>query len=175
MTSEAVHDFSRIMEPALRINTYSNPQAMAELAIIGLVSNIISFIDFGVKLVAVTQDVRQSRHGMATEVGELAQILLNIRSSHARIQVTQFPQGHRLSWEEKKILKLVYECEQVAGKIQPILDKLRKRPNASWKTYEDVRVAFRTVVERRELQELCKRLKELDELVREYCAKILQS
>jgi hypothetical protein len=148
---------------------------MAELAIVGLVSNIISFIDFGAKLVAVTQDVRHSRHGMASEVEDFTQILFDIRSSHARVQATQFPGRNQLSWEEKRILKLVHDCEQVAGRIQPILDKLRKRPNASWRTYEDVRVAFRTLMERKELQELCRRLKELDELVRSYCAKALQS
>jgi hypothetical protein len=148
---------------------------MAELAVISLVSNIISFIEFGSKLAAVTQDVRQSRHGMAVEVEELTHILSNIRSSGARVWAMQIP-GHRpLCTPEENILKLVDLCEHLACRIQPILDKLRKRPDASWKTYEDVRVAFRTLMERKELQDLCKRLRYMDERVRYYCANILQS
>jgi hypothetical protein len=148
---------------------------MAELAVVGLVSNIISFIEFGSKLAAVTQDVRQSRHGMAVEVAELTHILSDIRSSSARVRDIQHRVHKPLCTPENNILELVSHCEQLASKIQPILDKLRKRPNASWKTYEDVRVAFRTLIERKELQELCKRLRDMDEKVRYYCARMLQS
>jgi hypothetical protein len=148
---------------------------MAELAVVGLVSNTISFIDFGSKLVAVTQDVRQSRHGMAVEVAELTHILSDIRSSSARVRDIQHRVHKPLCTPEKNILELFNLCEHLAFKIQPILDKLRKRPNASWKTYEDVRVTFRTLMERKELQELSKRLRDMDEKIRYYCARLLQS
>lgn len=151
---------------------------MSELAVVGLVSNIISFIEFGSKLVAVTQDVRQSRHGMAVEVEELKLILSGVRTSRERVKAMQASQlrvPKRLCLPEEDILRLVDLCENLAGKIEPILEKLRKRPNASWKTYEEIRVAFRTLIERRELQELCRRLRDMDERVRHYCASILQS
>jgi hypothetical protein len=148
---------------------------MAELAVVGLVSNIISFIEFGSKLVSVTQDVRQSRHGMAMEVAELNHILSDIQSSSARARDIEVRVHKPLCTPEKSILQLVNLCEHLASKIQPILEKLRKRTNASWKTYEDVRVAFRTLMERKELQELCRRLRNMDEKVRFYCARMLQS
>jgi len=59
--------------------TLSSKSTMAEvLAIIGLVSNILSFIDFGIKFASGTRNVRDSAHGTTTEVRELELIVEDV-------------------------------------------------------------------------------------------------
>lgn len=146
---------------------------MAELAVVGLVGNIISFIDFGAKLVSATRDVRGSLNGTTAEVDELRHILLNVQTSNERVKSMQ-TSGQALSKDETSLLSLVDECEKLAKTVQKVLDKLKKR-KSSWKTYEDLRVAFQTLSSRRELENLRRRLEALDGRIRTSFSHILQA
>lgn len=146
---------------------------MAELAVVGLVGNIISFIDFGAKLVSATRDVRGSLNGTTAEVDELRHILLNVQTSNERVKSMQ-TSGQALSKDETSLLSLVDECEKLAKTVQKVLDKLKKR-KSSWKTYEDLRVAFQTLSSRRDLEDLRRRLEALDGRIRTSFSHILQA
>ncbi|KAF1359186.1 hypothetical protein EJ07DRAFT_178797 [Lizonia empirigonia] len=147
---------------------------MAELAVVGLVGNVISFIDFGSKLVSATRDVHNSLHGTTAEVDELTYIVSNIQSSNERVKTMQ-TSGQHLSQDETNVLKLAEECEKLAKKMQKVLDKLRKRTTTSWKTYEDLRVAFQTLIKRKDLDDLRVRLEALDERIRSCFVHTLQA
>ena len=83
---------------------------MAEVAALGLVTNIITFIDFGLKLIS---GVRSVREGATPEIHELDLIVADVRSSNT--QVTNLKNsGAKLSNDEVRILSLVGECERVA-------------------------------------------------------------
>jgi uncharacterized phage infection (PIP) family protein YhgE len=146
---------------------------MAELAVVGLVGNIISFIDFGAKLVSATRDVHGSLNGTMVEVEELTHILSNVQASNERVKKMQ-TSGQALSKDETNLLTLVNECEKLAKTMQKVLDKLKKR-SSSWKTYEDLRVAFQTLSKRKDLEDLRRRLDALDSRIKASFSHMLQA
>ena len=150
----------------------STVKRMAELAVVGLVGNIIQLIDFGTKLVSATRDVHGSLNGTTAEVDELTHILSSVQSSNERVKNMQVS-PHALSQDETTLLGLVKECEKLAKTMQKVLDKLKKR-DSTWKTYEDLRVAFQTLSKRKDLEDLRRRLEALDSKIRMSFSHVLQ-
>ena len=140
---------------------------MAEtLAIIGLASNIISFIDFGLKLFSGIGTVRDSLHGTTPEIRELDQILEDVRRLNARV-IEQKSIAQNLSKEELRILNMVNECENVATEIDKVIKNLRVRHGARSKTLESGRVVIQGLWKRGDIERLQDRLDRLDQRIRQ--------
>jgi hypothetical protein len=147
---------------------------MAEaLAIIGLVSNVLAFVEFGSKLVSGTRSVRNSFQGTAAETEELLRILDDIQSSNAEVNI-QKRSGLRLSNDEENILARVAECEILAKKMRIILEKLKVRDGARSRTIESLRVAHQGLMKRGEIEDLRTRLENLERRIQLHTSKALQ-
>jgi len=138
---------------------------MAEaLAIIGLVSNILSFIDFGIKFSSGVRNVRDSLHGTTAEVQELELIVEDVERYHERVKIQQ-ASGQKLSVHEKHILGMVQQCRNIAEELHKAIAKLHMREGRS-KTIESSRVFFQSFWKQRDIVSLRTRLEALDKQIR---------
>jgi hypothetical protein len=146
---------------------------MAEaLALLGLASNIISFIDFGLKIASGARSVRESVYGTTAEVRELDVILEDVRSYNDRVLQLK-ASGQKLSDHEMRILAMVRECEKVAEELNKALFDLKVRHGRS-KMLESGRVAVRVVWGQKNIDALRLRLEQLDQRIRLNVEHILQ-
>ena len=146
---------------------------MAEaLAIIGLVSNIISFIDYGIKLVSGSRLARDSLHGTTTEIHELELIVEDVQRLNA--EVLRQKSSRELSKDELHILDMVTECDRLANELRGVVNKLKMRDGVLSKTLESGRVAMRGLWKKREIEDLRRRLTDLDYRIRNSVRDALQ-
>ncbi|KAF7577897.1 hypothetical protein PtrM4_021370 [Pyrenophora tritici-repentis] len=139
---------------------------MAEaLAIIGLVTNIIAFIDFGLKVASGVRNVRESMHGTTADIHELELILADVRRYNDQIRDKK-RLGRSLSKHEAAILAMVRECNNVAYELQKAIEKLKVRTWRS-RTLENGRIAFQTLRKQRYIDSLRERLDSLDKRIRD--------
>jgi len=138
---------------------------MAEtLAIVGLVSNILSFIDFGIKFASGARNVRDSVHGTTAEVRELELIVKDVKIYHERVKKQQ-TSGQKLSVHEEHILGMVQQCRDIAEELRKIIARLHVRQGRS-KTLESSRVLFQGLWKQRDIEALRARLDALDKRIR---------
>ncbi|KAI0555886.1 hypothetical protein F4679DRAFT_578007 [Xylaria curta] len=141
--------------------------------IIGLVSGIISFVDFGLKIASGIKNVRESLHGTTAEIRELDMIVDDVRRSNTLVKKQQL--SHKeLSHEERSFLMMVEECEKLVGEIRKAINTLKIRDGARSKTLENARVVVQSLLKQDEIQALQSRLNNLDERIRRNIEKILQ-
>jgi hypothetical protein len=149
--------------------------AMAEaLAVIGLASNILSFVDFGMKLASVSKDIRDSSHGMTAEVKQLADIAASLESWVDKVKKSRLSRAN-LSNDELNMLKVAEDCERLVPQIQEKLTKMRTREDATWKAFESLRVATRTLLGGWELKDMGVKLADLDQRFKEHFTQALRS
>jgi hypothetical protein len=147
---------------------------MAEsLAIIGLASNIVSFIDFGLKLASGTRMILESIHGTTPEIRELELVVRNVERLNVEIIQQKVP-GQTFSSDEQLILDMAGECDRLAGDIRKVMEKLIVRNGARSKTLESGRVAFQVMRKHGEIDRLRNRLESLDEKLRMNITHVLQ-
>jgi hypothetical protein len=134
------------------------------LAIVGLVSNLVSFVDFGIKLASGVRNVRDSTHGTTSEIQELEIIVGNVQK-YNRSVLEQKNAGQSFSIHEQGFLDLVKECERVSIDLRKRIDSLHVR-NGRMTILEYSRVAFLNLLKRKDTDTLRKRLESLDRLIR---------
>ena len=136
---------------------------MAEaLAIVGLASNIISFVDFGFKVASEARNVRDSLHGTTAEVRELELI------------VDEVSRYRRLTNDEERILEMAGQCERVANDLRKAIKKLHMRKGRS-KTLESSRVVFQGWWKQKDhIAVLLRRLDSLDQRLRRHIENVIR-
>jgi len=140
---------------------------MAEpLTIIGLASNIISFVDFGFKLVSEAKNVRDSLHGTTPEINELEQTLARVQRLSAQLQSEAVTGPQQLSQDEKDILGTVNECNALAKDIAKRTKNLKVRDNARFKLLEYGKVALSEIFHTKEIEDLRRRLDKVEQRLR---------
>jgi hypothetical protein len=103
---------------------------MDAVTIVGLVSNIISFIDFGSKFVKEVRGIYDSASG-ATE-DHLSHGL--IAAEMRQFANDLMPSGQAVNKKDKAICDLAKECKSVAEDILKLLDKIKlKGPRSSFR------------------------------------------
>jgi len=146
---------------------------MAEaLAIIGLVSNVLSFIDFGTKFVSGTRNVRDSLYGTTAEVRELELIVEDVEKYHEQVEKQQ-ASGQRVSVHEQRILDMVRQCRAISGELHKAIKRLHVREGRS-KTIESSRVFFQSFWSQGDIISLQKRLQVLDVHIRQHIEHIIR-
>jgi hypothetical protein len=139
---------------------------MAEgLAIIGLASNIVSFIDFGTKVVSANKAIRDSAHGTLPEVRQLDLIVEDIRYSNIQCH-QQLSNTLKLSKEEKNMLAMTGECDRLVTDMQRKLDRLKIREGPIWKVGERLRILLAATMGGSDIEALRRQLESLDERIR---------
>ncbi|KAJ8126063.1 hypothetical protein O1611_g7575 [Lasiodiplodia mahajangana] len=142
-------------------------------ALIGLVSGIITFIDFGLKIVSEIKNVRDSVHGTTAEAHELGMIIDDVRHLNEQVKGQQLP-GTDLLPDRLRMLAMVEECEKLASQLVEVTNTLKRRDGTRSKTLESARVAVRSFLKQDEIQALRSRLDHLNKHIREYLAGALQ-
>ncbi|KAJ4316273.1 hypothetical protein N0V94_005552 [Neodidymelliopsis sp. IMI 364377] len=134
------------------------------VSIVGLLSGAITFVEFGYKLVSGTKNIRESLNGRAQEMDELELRLEEVNRFYNSINA-QIAAGQTTSNSDAHMTKLVKECETICRELRRLMDKLVVRKKTTSKTWESSRVAFRALLNRKEIENLTKRLESLDQLV----------
>ena len=138
---------------------------MAEaLAILGLASNIISFVDFGMKVVSAMKAVKDSTQGLVPGAHELECILENINASIWRCR-NRIRDKKGLSEEERNVLNMAKECEALGAELEQQLDQIKLRHDARWVWRERFRVAVSSIRSGDEIRSLANRLNRLSAIM----------
>ncbi|RYP08545.1 hypothetical protein DL765_008750 [Monosporascus sp. GIB2] len=145
------------------------------ITIISLVSSIITFVDFGFKVVSGTKNVRDSLHGTTAEVRELDLILEEVRCSNDLAKRQQQSSGQKLSNDELRVLAMVAECEKLVGELRKAINTLKIRAGARSKTLESARVFTQSFLKQGDIQSLRSRLDALDRRIRKSIEDALQT
>ncbi|KAI1283986.1 hypothetical protein F5Y07DRAFT_96079 [Xylaria sp. FL0933] len=140
--------------------------------IIGLVSGIITFIDFGHKFVSEVRNIHNSVHGTTANIHELDLVISDVR--HSNELAMKLPRN-QLSHDELRIIAMVVECEKLVRELQKATSLLRRRDDARQKKLESARVAVRSFLKQDEIQALRSRLDALDLRIRGHLSSILQN
>ncbi|KAI0455070.1 hypothetical protein F5B21DRAFT_212695 [Xylaria acuta] len=141
--------------------------------IIGLISGIVTFVDFGLKVVSGTKNVRDSLHGTTAEICELDMIIDDVRRSNALVKKQQL-YHEELSADERCILMMVAECEKLVVELRNTISTLKRRDGARSRTLESARVIVQSLLKQDEIQALRSRLDNLDERIRRNIENVLQ-
>jgi hypothetical protein len=131
------------------------------ITIIGLVSGIITFVDFGFKIVNGAKQIRDSGKGTTQELAELDSIVGNIQTFNKLVK-SQIPMDQTLSDDEQRITHMVNDCEILCAQLNVLMSKLTTR-NSSF--LGSVRVASKSAFKKSEIQDLKRRLESLSQQI----------
>ena len=132
--------------------------------IIGLTSSIITFIDFGVKVVHLARSI-QGPQGAAPHVHELDIIAADIQ---ALCDGVLHRRSTALSDHDERMVSLAAECRKVAGDLRALLESMRAK-NGGW-----ARAFYQTLRRRGDVDDLWQQLSRLDVRLREGVGMSLQ-
>jgi len=125
---------------------------MAEaLAAVGLVGNIVQFVDFGTKLLSTGRALFHSPEGALQENVDLEKITASIRS------VTQDIANSTISIHEPELRKLAGTCVTLAEELLALLSRL-KIDSTKNRQLEVIRKSFKSLRFRRTVNEINERL-----------------
>ncbi|OTA55289.1 hypothetical protein K449DRAFT_177860 [Hypoxylon sp. EC38] len=105
---------------------------------IGLAGNIITFLDFGYKLISTAKGIYTSASGAIVYNEDLSYTTQQIQQLTTSLKVAK-PVGS-LSKQERSLLQVASDCESVSVELTKLLDKLKARNTSS------KREAFRAAV-----------------------------
>jgi hypothetical protein len=145
------------------------------VSVVGLISSVITFIDFGLKVISESKKLRDSASkGTADEISELDHYITNIQQWHEKVKKQQLS-GLRLSQSEKRILEMVQDCEKLVIELREVIGSLKIQNKARSKTIETARVAFQRRWKYGDIQNMRTRLHDLDEQIRSHVEHIMQA
>ena len=124
---------------------------MDPLTAIGLASNILSFIDFGVKVVSGAIEIHESTSGITEETRSTKTIVTEIRHFASKLQP---PDHAQLTGDEKSLCTLANECDALAKQIIALIEKAE--PKSPKSKSASLRAAVKTMwyeSDRRKLEE----------------------
>ena len=123
---------------------------METLAIIGLVGNIVQFVDFSCKLISKSTELYQSSEGALAETIDTEAATNHLVLLNKRLKNTAG------TTSDATLESLCKSCGNAADKLLAALDKVKvKGKQDKWKS---VRKALRSVWSKEEIEELERRL-----------------
>ncbi|KAI4638616.1 hypothetical protein J4E93_009917 [Alternaria ventricosa] len=126
---------------------------MEALTAIGLIANIIQFVDLGAKLVGSAKEMRDSASGMTVEDKSLEEVTIEMRDLTLRLEA---PKTRASSQDERALRLLAQECRELSDQILRLLKKIApSKPNS---TLRSIRSAIRTIKYKDEMRELEEKL-----------------
>lgn len=144
---------------------------MEAIAAVGLASNVISFIDFGVKAVSGVRDIYYSSTGASKENGLLEKTLNELSQGVSHLKEGLRDRAGCLSKDDKKLEDLARNCIATADKIHYELTKLKvERAGGKPGKLDAFKKKYRSMRKRSEIDELNKELLEQKEAVKFWLA-----
>lgn len=151
---------------------------MAELAALGLASNIVQFVDFGIKLFSEARDIYESAQDGREEDLELETVTVDLkgfaRSLHTRGKPSPGnSRPKKLSADELALQKLAISCEKLANELLKLLDdlKVKGQQNRKWKSFK---AALRHVRKEDKINKLEERLEKFQRQITTHLVGILR-
>jgi len=128
---------------------------METLAIIGLVGNIVQFVDFSGKLVSKSAELYRSSEGVLTENSDIETAINHLVLLNNKLKDAATTTG------DSALQSLCKSCSTTADQLLAVLDKVKvKGKQGKWKS---IRKALRSVWSREEVEELGRRLERFRE------------
>jgi len=143
------------------------------ISILGLIAGIITFVDFGYKVISGSKSARDSIQGRTPDVARLNKIVQEIRRMNTAL-VSQISVPKDPSPLEKHVYEMVEESGKLNLRLHKEIDKLTLRSETRFKHLESGRVALRSIRSHKSLQSLSKELLVLDHRVRSGIQMILE-
>ena len=148
---------------------------MAEaFVILGTVSNIFQFIELGFKVLDEGQELYKSFNGQRDEHKELELAAGDTKSFADKAKTLRSLSKVAKNEDEEIIQRLAKDCEMLAHKIVVILDDLKVPAEARYRWVEVFKQTVRGINKKQEIQDLQRRLKELDRRLRARVSIMLQ-
>jgi len=122
---------------------------MEALTAIGLIANVIQFVDLGAKLVGSAKEMRNSVSGMTLENKSLEEVTIEMRDLTSRLEP---PKTHARTQDEEALRLLAQECRELSDQILRLLRKIApSKPNS---TLRYMRSAFKNIKYKDDKREL---------------------
>jgi hypothetical protein len=125
------------------------------ISILGLVAGIITFVDFGYKVISGSKSARDSIQGRTPDVARLNKIVQEIRLMNIAL-VSQISGQKKPSPLEKHVIEMVQESEKLKLQLHKEIEKLTMRSETRFKHLESGRVALQSIRSYKSLQSLGK-------------------
>ncbi|KAL4882066.1 hypothetical protein BJY04DRAFT_217758 [Aspergillus karnatakaensis] len=110
---------------------------MDPLTAIGLLGNIVTFIDFGLNVVSKAQEIHKATSGATAENESLTSMLLQFDTVVTEIHKRQ----SLISGGQDNLIKLAKECMSVSDELRSLLEALKTRKSGS--RMSSMRAAYR--------------------------------
>ncbi|KAI4676950.1 uncharacterized protein J4E84_009250 [Alternaria hordeiaustralica] len=94
---------------------------MEALTAIGLIANIVQFVDLGAKLVGSAKEMRDSASGMTLENKSLEDVTIEMRDLSSSLDP---PTTDAESYDERVLRQLARECRELSDQILRLLKKI---------------------------------------------------
>lgn len=101
---------------------------MDPLTAIGLVSNILSFIDFGARLLKGAKEVHNSQHGVLEENRNRETIIREMQRMSTRMLVSKSLEN---AGDQSSLCILASECRQLSSQLISLLEKIKPEDSGS--------------------------------------------
>ena len=143
---------------------------MAEaLAAIGLAANIAQFIEYGLSLFSQGREIYTSTRGATEDYLEIETVVRDLRNLSDNITAAAYQDDSRQkqpSEDEKAIRALADSSKGVANRLLVSIQALKIQDDDDHRKLTSLRLAFRSMWKRKEVEELERRLQRIQEELR---------
>lgn len=139
---------------------------MAEVfALVGLAANIAQFVEYSMVLISKVKEIYRSAEGAGKENLEIEMVVRDISNLGANIAAAAHQAGPRtkLSEDEKAIHDLAGSSKDIADRLLMSIRALKIGDDSHHRKLMSLRLAFRSIQKRKEVEELEKRLRRVQE------------
>ena len=112
---------------------------MDPFSALGLVGNVVTFLDFGYKIIAAAKNIQSSASGASKHNEELSSVAGQLHRVVTNLKITA--PARPLSERERSLLQVATQCESVSLELTTLLDKLKARNPKS--SRESIRAVIR--------------------------------
>jgi hypothetical protein len=146
---------------------------MAEaFATLSIAANIAQFLDYARQLISHSKEIYSSLSGSLDEHQALKLIIADIKNLAQESQPASSIQP--LDADKLGFRKLAAECEPLADKLLGILEDLEVPNDARFRRVQAVRQTIRGVAKKKDIQDLQRRIADIDVRLRERASRMLQ-
>jgi hypothetical protein len=145
---------------------------MAEaFAALSIAANIAQFVDYARQLISSSKEIYNSLDGARDEHQGLKLIIEDIKNL---ANETRPANAGSYSTDEIGFRKLAAECEPLADKLLAILKDLEVPNDTRFRGLQSVRQTIRSAAKKKNIQDLQRRLVDIDVRLRERASRMLQ-
>jgi hypothetical protein len=146
---------------------------MAEAFVaLSIAANIAQFVDYARKLISSGKEIYNSVDGARDEHQALRIIVEDIKNLSD--EATPADSNSQLLPDETALRKLAAECEPLADTLLALLKDLEVPSDARFRGLHTVRQTIRSAAKKKDIQDLQRRLADIDVRLRERASRMLQ-